>query len=113
MRFAIRDQRRNKMAEVTRVNGTGHVDATLYSTAQLAVYTCTLAGGAPTTGIGSVLEAIAQEAGALMFEADGDGIVMVVDGHAVDAASLARRIGNVTGATETVTLQTTLLGLAP
>jgi hypothetical protein len=101
------------MAAVTRVNGTGHVDATLYSTANLACYTCTLAGGAPSTGIGGLLERVAQESGALMFEADGDGIVMIVDGHAATADSLAERIGAVTGATETVTLQTTLLALAP
>jgi len=38
---------------------------------------------------------------------------MVVDGHSTSAADLARRIGEVTGASETVTLQTTMLGLAP
>ena len=101
------------MAAFTRTNGVGHVDATLYSTANLAIYICTLAGGAPSTGVGSLLEKIAQESGALMFEADGDGIAMVVDGHSTSAADLARRIGEVTGATETVTLQTTMLGLAP
>jgi len=101
------------MAAFTRTNGVGHVDATLYSTANLAIYICTLAGGAPSTGVGGLLEKIAQESGALMFEADGDGIAMVVDGHSTSAADLARRIGEVTGATETVTLQTTMLGLAP
>jgi len=55
------------MAAFTRTNGVGHVDATLYSTANLAIYICTLAGGAPSTGVGGLLEKIAQESGALMF----------------------------------------------
>lgn len=100
------------MAAFTRTNGVGHVDGTLYSTAQLKGFICTLAGGAPTTGIDSVLEAVFQELGstAMLMEADGAKIMIIGDGHALDTDTLAARIGNVTGATETVTQMTSLFG---
>lgn len=100
------------MAAFTRTNGVGHVDATLYSTAQLKGFICTLDGGAPTTGIDSVLEAVFQELGstAMLMEADGAKIMIIGDGHALDTDTLAARIGNITGATETVTEMTSLFG---
>jgi len=100
------------MAAFTRTNGIGHVDATLYSTAQLKGFICTLDGGAPTTGIGGELEAVFQELGttAMLMEADGAKIMIIGDGHALDTDTVAARIGNVTGATETVTEMTSLFG---
>lgn len=100
------------MAAVTRVNGTGHVDATLYSTGQLGGFICTLDGGAPSTGIGGLLESVMQELGstAMLAEADGAKIMIIGDAHALDTDTLAARIGNVTGATETVTAMTSLFG---
>ena len=101
------------MASITRTNGIGHADTTLYSTAQLDVYTVTLSGGAATFGVGGTAEKIAAAVQPLMIEFDGDGVIMVVDGHAVDATSLKRAINAVTGGTETPALQTTLKNMAP
>lgn len=100
------------MAAVTRVNGVGHADATLYATGQMGGFICTLAGGAPAAGVGSVLERVMQELGstAVLAEAAGAKIMIIGDAHALDTASLAARIGNVTGATETVTAMTSLFG---
>jgi hypothetical protein len=101
------------MAVFTRTNGIGHADGTLYSTANLSVVTCTKASGDWTYGIGGTAEAVAQELGPLMIEFDGNGFAAVIDGHHTDASDLARRIGEITGATETVTVSNTLLALAP
>jgi hypothetical protein len=101
------------MAGLTRTNGVGHADGTLYSTANLVMVTCTKASGDWTYGIGGTAEAVAQEMNPLMIEFDGNGFAAVIDGHHTNAADLARRIGEITGATETVTVSTTLLALAP
>ena len=101
------------MAAVTRTNGVGHADGTLYSTANLKMITCTKAAGDWTYGIGGTAEAVAQELNPLMIEFDGNGFAAVIDGHHTDAADLSRRVGEITGATETVAVSTTLLALAP
>lgn len=83
------------MAAFARTNGIGHAHATLYSTAQLAAYVLDLGADASGQGgIGGALEAVAQETAALMFDSEGtDGLVhIIVDGHAVSAASLQARI---------------------
>jgi len=46
----------------------------------------------------------------MLMEADGAKIMIIGDGHALDTDTLAARIGNVTGATETVTEMTSLFG---
>lgn len=101
------------MAAFTRTNGVGHADGTLYSTANLSMITCTKASGDWTYGIGGTAEAVAQELNPLMIEFDGNGFAAVIDGHHTNAADLAARVGKITGATETVTVSTTLLALAP
>jgi len=100
------------MASITRTNGIGHADTTLYSTAQLDVYTVTLDASA-TFGVGGTAEKIAAAVQPLMIEFDDDGVIMVVDGHAHDATSLKRAINAVTGGSETPALATTLKNMAP
>lgn len=83
------------MAEFTRTNGLGHVHGTQYSVANLAIFE--IAAGADLTtkgGIGSTIEAIVQEVQPLMMQSAGTAgdIYVVVDGHAVTAASLQARI---------------------
>ena len=78
------------MAEVTRVNGTGHADATLYETANVETWIIT-AGSSPTAGIGGTLEAIAQEFNPMIMEADDTKIIMVLDGHNQSAAAMTAR----------------------
>jgi len=101
------------MAGLTRTNGVGHADGTLYSTANLVMVTCTKASGNWTFGIGGTAEAVAQEMNPLMIEFDGNGFAAVIDGHHTNAADLSARIGAITGASETVAVSTTLLALAP
>jgi hypothetical protein len=97
------------MASFTRTNGVGHADATKYETAQVTTFVLT-AGSTPTTGIGGTLEAIAQEFNPMIFEADGTKIIMVMDGHAVDTADIARRASEIIGST-TCAQPTTLVGM--
>jgi len=85
------------MAAVTRVNGLGHAHATLYSTAQLAAYLIDAGASLATQGgIGGAIEALAQELGSalLMFDSEGTNgeVSVIVDGHALTAASLQTRI---------------------
>jgi hypothetical protein len=100
------------MASITRTNGIGHADTTLYSTAQLDCYIVTL-GSSATFGVGGTAEKIAAAVQPLMIEFDDDGVIMVVDGHAHDATSLKRAINAVTGGSETPTLRTSLKSMAP
>lgn len=83
------------MAGVARVNGLGHAHATLYSTAQLAAFL--IDAGADLSGqggIGGAIEALAQEISPMMFDSEGANgeVHVIMDGHAVDAASLQIRI---------------------
>lgn len=97
------------MAEVTRVNGTGHADATLYETANVETWIIT-AGASPTAGIGGTLEAMAQEFNPMIMEADDTKIIMVLDGHHQDAASMARRASAIIAAS-TAAKPATLVGM--
>jgi len=83
------------MASVTRVNGLGHAHGTLYSTAQLKAFVVDAGGSlASQGGIGGAIEALFREVAPLMVQSvSTNGVVhMIVDGHAVDAAGLQRRI---------------------
>lgn len=106
-----------------RANGLGQVHGTLYSTLQLKAFIIDAGATlAAQGGIGGAIEAIAQEIGttSMLFQSSGtDGkIVMVGDGHALDADILQRRIRHIalvngydlTGAT--VTQATSLFGIA-
>jgi hypothetical protein len=114
------------MASQTRVNpvagstNAGHTHASLFSVAQLKSFVITCGGGttlASQGGIGGAIEAAFREIQPLMFISTGTGGVLhvVVDGHAVDAASLAARLvalGTVNGynfASTTVTLGTAIV----
>lgn len=83
------------MAAFTRTNGLGHAHGTQYSTANLAIYE--IAAGADLStkgGIGSTIEAIAQEVAPLMMQSSGTAgdVYVVVDGHATSAADLEARV---------------------
>ena len=86
------------MAEFTRVNGIGHVHATLYSTVQLKAFVFNLGATLATgqDGIGKAIEAVARELGSslVMFQSAGTSGAFhaIMDGHGVDAASLQTRI---------------------
>ena len=97
------------MAEVTRVNGLGHADATLYETANVETWVIT-AGASPTAGIGGTLEAIAQEFNPMIMEADDTKIIMVLDGHNQSAAAMASRASTIIAAS-TAAKATTLVGM--
>lgn len=83
------------MAAVTRVNGIGSTHGTAYSVAQLKAFEVdALASLAAKGGIGSTIEAIVQTFQPLMYISSGTAgkIAMIVDGHAVDAASMQVRL---------------------
>jgi len=90
------------MASQTRINpvagatNAGHTHATLFSVAQLKSFTITCGGGtlASQGGIGGAIEAVFREVQPLMFQSvSTSGVIhMIVDGHAVTAASLQARI---------------------
>ena len=85
------------MASVTRVNGGGSTFDTQYSVAQLAAYEIdALVDLTSKGGIGSTIEAIVREFQPLMYKAPGTAgkIFMIVDGHAVNAASMQIRLRN-------------------
>lgn len=85
------------MASVTRVNGTGHAHDTQYSTANLkGMEVDALVSLAAKGGIGSTIEAIAQEMQPLSMISTGTAgkIFMIVDGNSVTAASLQVRLRN-------------------
>jgi len=97
------------MAAFTRTNGVGHANATKYETAQVTTFILT-AGSTPTYGIGGTLEAIAQEFNPMIMEASGTKIVMVMDGHAVDTADIARRASEIIAST-TCAQPTSIIGM--
>jgi hypothetical protein len=108
------------MAGFTKVNPVGGIAlATLYSTLQLKafklVFTTPLVGGLDTYNTNVTADLIAQEFGTTgaMFEiaADGQEMIIIGDGHALDAATVAARAGNVVGEAVTVTQLTSLAGL--
>jgi len=110
------------MAAIDRVNGEVHALATLYSTNQLKGFEINPAGAltASSGGSGSAItkgtaEQVADELQPLMFETktDGDVMIAIMDGHAVDADDVKARVDKVLGVSNTtVTELTTLLGLA-
>ena len=79
------------MAAVTRVNGLGHAHAVLYSTANLgfAVVACG-ASVAAKGGIGSTIEAIAQQLQPIAFDSEGTaGLINILyDASQTNAAGL-------------------------
>mgnify|MGYP001192454263 CR=1 FL=1 len=109
------------MAAFTRTNGLGHVHGTLYSTANLDFYAIDCkASLAAKGGIGSTIEAVMQEVGALMHVSSGtDGFIgVIVDGHSTDADDLQRRIrqlgtiDSIDLSAATVALQSNLFDIA-
>ena len=108
------------MAGFTKVNPVGGIElGKLYSTLQLKAFklefTTALVPGLDTYDSNKTADLIAQEFGTTgaVFEIKADGKVMVVigDGHALDADIVARRAGNVVGEAVTVTELTSLFGL--
>ena len=83
------------MASFTRTNGLGHAHDTQYSTANLAgMEVDALVSLAAKGGVGSTIEAIAQEIAPLMMISTGTAgkIFMIVDGHHTNAADLQARV---------------------
>lgn len=83
------------MASFTRTNGVGHAHDTQYSTANLvAMEADALVSLATKGGIGSTIEAIAQEFAPLMMKSAGTAgkILMIMDGHNTSAADLQIRL---------------------
>ena len=83
------------MASFTRTNGLGHAHDTQYNTAQIvAMEIDALVSLAGKGGVGSTIEAIAQEFNPLMMKSAGTAgkILMIVDGHGQDAASMEDRL---------------------
>ncbi len=114
------------MSATTRVNGLGHVRDVLYSTLQLKVFKIVLDNEETnlTTGIGGIVEQLAQEFGttAALLEADAETVIFIGDGHALDINVVASRAGHVvygdgvltgdgTTAKVTVTNPTSLFGM--
>ena len=110
--------RRNIMSATTRVNGSTGAHGTLFSVYQLKAFVidagATLASSA---GIDGGIETLIREVQPLMYQSVGtSGLVhVIVDGHAVDAASLQARIRTLTSADSydftgaTVTLGTNIV----
>jgi hypothetical protein len=110
------------MAGFTKVNPVGGIALnTLYSTLQLKafklVFSAALVPGLDTYNDdpNKTADLIAQEFGTTgaMFQiaADGEEMVIIGDGHALDAATVKIRAENVVGGTVTVTELTSLAGL--
>jgi hypothetical protein len=107
------------MSATTRVNGTQAAVATLYSVAQLKAFLIDAGGDiSAKTGVDSAIEALIREVQPLMYlipNAASGLVHVIVDGHAVDAASLQARIvalGTVDSysfASATVTLGTSVV----
>lgn len=95
------------MATVSRVNSDLITLDTLFSTAQLKVFTLTNFGSALTADTGgngsAIVEGTARRVAnglnALLFEVNSAGTIMavVVDGHANDADSIGRRVDQMLG----------------
>ena len=108
------------MAGFTKVNPVGGIQfEVLYSTLQLKAFKLefdtALVPGLDTFDTNITADLVAQEFGTTgaMFEiaADGETMVIIGDGHALDADTVKIRAENVTGATVTVTEVTSLFGL--
>jgi len=85
------------MATFTRTNGLGHAHDAQYNTNQIvAMEVDALASLAAKGGVGSTIEAIAQEFAPLMMKSAGTAgkILMIVDGHGQTAASMQERLQN-------------------
>lgn len=83
------------MASTTRVNGSVGAHGTLQSVVQLKAFVIDAGASlAAKTGIDGALEQLIREVQPLMYESTGtDGVVhVIVDGHAVNAATLQARI---------------------
>ena len=83
------------MATFTRVNGGGSDHNVQYSVVQLAAFEVdAIVSLAAKGGINSTIEAIVRELQPLMYISSGTAgkIAMIVDGHAVDATTLQRRV---------------------
>jgi hypothetical protein len=84
------------MAAFTRTNGgAGAVHGTTFSTAQLKAFEVdAIVSLATKGGIDSTIEAIVREFQPLMYVSTGTAgkIFMIVDGHAVNAASMEDRL---------------------
>ena len=108
------------MSGFTKVNPVGGIALnTLYGTLQLKafelVFTTPLVAGLDTYNTSKTADLIAQEFGTTgaMFQINAAGTKMVIigDGHALDAAIVAARAGNVVGEAVAVTQVTSLAGL--
>ena len=108
------------MSGFTKVNPVGGIALnTLYSTLQLKafklVFTTPLVAGLDTYDTIKTADLVAQEFGTTgaMFQiaADGQEMVIIGDGHALDADVVASRAGHVVGEAVTVTELTSLAGL--
>jgi hypothetical protein len=83
------------MSATTRVNGGGSTHGTLFSVVQLKAFVIDAGATlASSGGVNGALEALIQEVQPLMYQSvSTSGVVhVIVDGHAVDAASLQARI---------------------
>jgi phosphate starvation-inducible protein PhoH len=83
------------MASVTRVNGSTGAHGTTVSVAQLKAFEIdALVDISAKAGVESTIEAIVREFQPLMYVSTGTAgkIFMIVDGHAVDAASMQIRL---------------------
>ena len=94
------------MAGFTKVNPVGGIVlGTLYSTLQLKAFKVVirtanaLTGGLDTYNTNVTGDLVAQEIGTtgalFQIAADGEEMVIVGDGHALDVDALAQRIGNI------------------
>lgn len=88
----------NPVAAYTNSDGvdtSGHTHGVLFSVMQLKAFVIDCGGSlAAQGGIGGAIEAVFREVQPLMFESTStSGVVhVIVDGHAVDAATLQARI---------------------
>jgi len=83
------------MASFTRTNGLGHAHDAQYNTNQIVgMEIDALVDISGKGGVGSTIEAIAQEFAPLMMKSAGTAgkILMVVDGHGQTAASMQVRL---------------------
>ena len=83
------------MAATTRVNGSVGAHGTLFSVVQLKAFVIDAGSSlAAATGVDGALEQLIREVQPLMYQSvSTSGVVhVIVDGHAVDAATLQARI---------------------
>lgn len=107
------------MSSTTRVNGSVGAHGTLQSVMQFKAFVIDAGASlAAATAVDGALELLIREVQPLMYQSVGtDGVVhVIVDGHAVDAATLQARIqaigttavGSYSFASATVTLGTSI-----